>query len=347
MPRRYAALLGLLLSTPLVHAQVAPLVAPDVSPHARVTQTVGITEVTLDYHRPGVNGREIWGALVPYGEVWRAGANENTVFEVSTDVAVDGEPLPAGRYGLHMIPTAGAWTVIFSAMDAAWGSFSYDEAEDALRVTVSPRPADFQERLAYRFDDPTNTSTEVVMHWEEVEVPFTVTVNTPEVVFASMERELRGLPRFFWQGWNQIAGYALQTETRMEDALEWVDRSIALNRNGTNLGTRMALLAALGREDEAEALEADFYATATENDVNTYGYVLLGVGRTDDAIAVFRRNVADYPESWNVHDSLGEALALAGQTAEAIEHYGHARSLAPEVQHARIDGILAQLRGAN
>jgi tetratricopeptide (TPR) repeat protein len=246
-----------------------------------------------------------------------------------------------------MIPTTGAWTVIFSEMDAAWGSFSYDEAEDALRVSAAPRPAGFQERLEYRFDDPTSTSTEVVMHWEEVEVPFTVEVNTPEVVLASMERELRGLPRFFWQGWNQIAAYALQSETRMEDALGWVDRSIGLNRNGTNLGTKMALLAALGREDEAAALEADFYATATEADVNAYGYVLLGTGRTDDAIAVFRRNVADYPESWNVHDSLGEALAVAGQTAEAIEHYEHARGLAPEVQHARIDGILAQLRGAN
>src|SRR5690606_8977964 len=260
---------------------------------------------------------------------------------------VEGQPLPAGRYGLHMIPTTGAWTVIFSTMADAWGSFSYDEAEDALRVTVTPRPADFQERLLYRFDDPTGTSTEVVLHWENVEVPFTVTVETPEGVLANMERELRGLPRFFWQGWNQAAAYALQSETRMEDALGWVDRSIAMNRNGTNLGTKMGLLTALGRADEAAALEAEFYEVATEADVNAYGYLLLGTGRTDDAIAVFRRNVADHPESWNVHDSLGEALAAAGQTAEAITHYEHARSMAPAVQHARIDGILAQLRGTN
>jgi tetratricopeptide (TPR) repeat protein len=347
MPLRSSLLAALLLAAPLAHAQLPLLDAPDVSPHARVTQTVGLTEVTIDYHRPAVNGRQVWGAIVPYDEVWRAGANENTTFEVSTDVTIDGQPLPAGRYGLHMIPTTGAWTVVFSEMADAWGSFSYDEAEDALRVRVTPRPADFEERLHYRFDDPTNTEAEVVLHWERLEVPFTVSVDTPEMVLAQMERELRGLPRFFWQGWNQAAAYALQTGTRMEDALGWADRSIGMNRNGTNVGTKMGLLAALGRTEEAEALEADFYAIATENDVNAYGYLLLGTGRTDEAIAVFRRNVADYPESWNVHDSLGEALAAAGQTAEAIEHYEHARSLAPEVQHARIDGILAQLRGTH
>jgi hypothetical protein len=341
MPLR-ACLLAVFVAAPLAHAQLPPLQAPDVSPHARVSQTVGLTEITVDYHRPAVNGRPVWGALVPYGEVWRAGANENTTFEVSSDVAVNGQPLGAGRYGLHMIPTAGTWTVIFSEMADAWGSFGYEEGEDALRVSVSPRPAPFQERLHYRFDDPTNTSTELVLHWEELEIPLTVSVNTPEVVLSRMERELRGVDQFFWQGWNQIAGYALQTNTRMEDAPGWADRSIALNRNGANLGTKMALLTALGRGDEAGALEADFYGIATEADVNAYGYVLLA-----DAIAVFRKNVEDYPESWNVHDSLGEALAASGRAEEAIEHYEHARGMAPAAQHARIDGILAGLRGAD
>lgn len=335
----------LLLAAPLAHAQPA-LTTPRASPHARVTQSVGLTEVTIDYHRPAVDGRAVWGALVPFDAVWRGGANENTTFQVSTDVEIDGQPLPAGRYGLHFLPTAGAWTVIFSTMADAWGSFSYDPAEDALRVRATPRPAAFEERLSYRFDGPSDAGAEVVLHWEELEIPFTLSVATPLVVLANMERELRGLPRFSWQGWNQAAAYSLQTGTRMEDALGWADRSIALGRNGANLGTKGALLAALGRAAEAEALQAELFAVATENDLNTYGYLLLGIGRGDDAIAVFRRNVAVHPDSWNVHDSLGEALAAAGETEEAITHYEHARGLAPQAQYARIDGILARLRGA-
>jgi tetratricopeptide (TPR) repeat protein len=298
-------------------------------------------------HRPAVNGRPIWGGLVPYDQVWRAGANENTTFETSSPITVEGRALPAGRYGLHVIPTTGRWTVVFSTMADAWGSFSYDEAEDALRVQVNPRPASHEERLSYRFDDPDGTSTTLVLRWEEVELPVRIAVDTPEVVLANMLLELRGLPRFFWDGWNDIAVYALQNDVHLDDALGWVDQSIALGRNGTNLGTKISLLHALGRTAEADALEAEFLSTASEADVNTYGYLLLGQGRTDAAIAVFERNVADHPDSWNVHDSLGEALAAAGRTAEAIAHYEHARELAPPPQQPRIDGILAQLRGSN
>ena len=345
---RYSLLLAaLLIAAPLAQAQAPALTTPRASMHAKVMQTIGLTDITIDYHRPAVNGRPLWGGLVPYDQVWRAGANENTTFEVSTDVTINGQRLPAGRYGLHMIPTTGQWMIIFSHMADAWGSFSYDESEDALRVTAAPRPAPMTERLAYRFHNPTNGATEVALHWGELAIPFTVAANTPETLLANMEVELRGLPRFFWQGWNQIATAALQTQTRMDEGLAWVDRSIGINENGTNLGTKMGLLFALGRTDEADALEDNFFAVATENDVNAYGYLLLGAGRTDHALVVFRKNVADYPESWNPHDSLGEALAAAGQTAEAIEHYQHARDLAPPPQHARIDGILAQLRGAN
>ena len=133
MYARLAFVAALLLIAPLTYAQQA-LTTPQVSPHARVMQTIGLTDITIDYHRPAVNGRPLWGALVPYDQVWRAGANENTTFEVSTEVTINDRTLPAGRYGLHMIPTTGAWTVIFSSMADAWGSFSYDEREDALAV---------------------------------------------------------------------------------------------------------------------------------------------------------------------------------------------------------------------
>ncbi len=347
MKTRYVLwLAAALLVAPISFAQ-PNLTAPRASQHAFVMQTAGLTEISVDYHRPGVNNRPIWGALVPYDAVWRGGANENTIFQVSSDVTVNGEALPAGRYGLHMIPTTGSWTIIFSKMADAWGSFSYDETEDALRVTASPRPRSHEERLSYRFEQPTNTSTEMVMAWEELEVPLSIEVNTTDVVLANMLVELRGLPRFSWNGWNQIAAFALQNNVRLDDALGWVDQSMQTATNGANTLTKMGVLNALGSTTEADAMEDQFYAIANENEMNTYGYQLLFGGRQQESIPVFRKNVADHSDSWNVHDSLGEGLAAIGEIGEAIEHYEHARGMAPQAQHARIDGVLTQLRASN
>jgi hypothetical protein len=129
----------------------ADLDLPDVSQLAVNKQRVGLTDITVTYHRPLVNGRKIWGGLVPFGDVWRAGANENTTIEFSDPVSVEGQPLAKGIYGLHMIPTADSWTVIFSKMSSAWGSFSYKQEEDALRVNVKPRPIEMEEALEYEF----------------------------------------------------------------------------------------------------------------------------------------------------------------------------------------------------
>src|SRR5262245_54751129 len=134
---RILSLLSITLFATSAAAQTAPLKAPEASPAASVTQTVGLTEMKITYHRPAVNGRKIWGGLVPYGDVWRAGANENTTLSFSSAVKVAGKPLRAGTYGLHMIPTAKDWTIIFSNQAAAWGSFSYDPKEDALRITAT------------------------------------------------------------------------------------------------------------------------------------------------------------------------------------------------------------------
>src|SRR5437764_7651992 len=158
----------------LAHAQSTILDLPRPSQHAVVTQRIGITDITLNYHRPLVNGRKIWGGLVPYGEVWRSGANENTTISFSTPVKVEGHELPAGTYGLQTIPTAGDWTVIFSKDANEWGAFSYKQADDALRIQAKPQPAEMRERLAFEFDDVTDTSAKVVLHWEKLKVPFTV-----------------------------------------------------------------------------------------------------------------------------------------------------------------------------
>lgn len=162
-----------------------------------------------------------------------------------------------------------------------------------------------------------------------------------------MEREMRSLPRFSWQGWNQIAQWALQNDLKLEDARGWAEQSVSMNRNFANLMTLASLHEALNDPAAAETLRAEAMPMATEAQMNAYGYQLLGQGKTAEAIAVFRKNVEDHPESWNVYDSLGEGLAAHGETAEAIAMYEKARSMAPPAQHTRIDGVLAQLEGSN
>ena len=152
---------------------------PRRSPHATVTQRVGMTDITIDYHRPSVNEREIWGSLVPYEAVWRAGANDNTTITFSDAVTIDGSELDAGTYGLHMLPRQTTWSVIFSNNSTSWGSFFYDETEDALRIEATPREsAGFEEQLRYGFENVTNDSATVALFWEKLSVPFTVQVDT-------------------------------------------------------------------------------------------------------------------------------------------------------------------------
>jgi hypothetical protein len=154
---------------------------------ASVTQRLGVdTDITIDYSRPGVKGRVIWGEIVPYGMApgneytkgkpypWRAGANENTTFETSDDVLVEGNKLLAGKYGIHMIPSKDEWIIIFSKNNSAWGSFSYNEEEDALRIKVKPIEAPFQEWLVFGFDELAGTSATAFLHWEKLKVPFRI-----------------------------------------------------------------------------------------------------------------------------------------------------------------------------
>lgn len=321
-----------------------PLKTPQPSPEASVEQIVGITDIKISYHRPAVNKRKVWGELVPYKEVWRAGANENTTISFSTDVAVAGQKLPAGTYGLHMIPTETDWTVIFSKQAGAWGSFSYDQKEDAVRISATPQPAEFQERLGYTFDDPTDTSVQVALRWDKLRVAFPVTVETPQVVVESLRRELRGLSRFSWQGWNQAAAYCLRNNVNLDEALVWANESTKIAESFTNLRTKAGLLEKKGDTKTAEALRARSLALATEVEMNAYGYQLLGQKKTDEAIEAFKKNVKDHPASWNCYDSLAEAYATKGEKKLATEYYTKALGMAPETQKKRINDALAKLR---
>jgi tetratricopeptide (TPR) repeat protein len=326
-------------------AQAPPLVLPKQSPRASVSQTVGLTTVSITYDRPAANGRQIWGKLVPFDTVWRAGANENTVIAFSSPVRMGGQTLDAGRYGLHMIPAQGDWTIILSRQANAWGSFSYDPKEDALRFSATPGPADMHERLAYTFDDPTESSVVATLRWEKLAVPFTIEVDTKAVVTDSLREQLRGLGRFFWQPWSQAAAWSVANGVNLEEASAWADRSIAINENFTNLRVKAALLSQRGDQTGAAAAARRSLAIATEAEMNTYGYLLMGQGKVDSAIVVFRKNTKDYPKSWNTYDSLGEAYAAKGEKQLAMKNYSKAFALVQDAeQKKRIQQVLAGLK---
>ncbi|HEX3555731.1 MAG TPA: DUF2911 domain-containing protein [Thermoanaerobaculia bacterium] len=208
---------------------------PRPSPNAWVSQMVGVTKITITYSRPGVKGRKIWGGLVPYGEVWRSGANENTTISFSTPVKVEGHELPAGTYGFQTIPTEGDWTIIFSKDANEWGAFSYKQADDALRVQAKPQPAELRERMAFEFDDVTDTSAKVVLHWEKLKVPFTVEADTAKLVVSKANADARGQL--------QAANWCIQNDTCLDDAGRWIDASLAQQETFGNLRAKALLLA--------------------------------------------------------------------------------------------------------
>jgi hypothetical protein len=338
-------LLPFLLLAAGAAAQVPGLTAPEASPAATASQVVGLTELSVSYHRPATNGRAVWGALVPYGQVWRAGANENTTVSFSTPVTVNGTALAAGTYGVHMIPAAGDWTVIFSRETGAWGSFSYDEKEDAARVTAKPEAAPHQERLGYSFDEPTADSVVLAMRWEKLRVPLAIRIDLGRTVLETYKAQLRGLPRFGWQGWNQVANWAAQNNIDLDDASTWADRSIGMNRNFTNLRTKALVLTKKGDTAAADALTKEALSVATEVEINAYGYQLLGQQKVDEAIATFEKNVKDHPGSWNAYDSLAEAYGVKGDRKKALENYMKALNLTTvDLQKTRIAGVIEQLK---
>ncbi|MFI5197237.1 MAG: DUF2911 domain-containing protein [Thermoanaerobaculia bacterium] len=333
----------LLAFAPAGFAQV-PLDLPQGSPKASLSQTLGLTDFTVTYHRPAVNKRKIWGGLVPYGDVWRAGANENTTLSSSTPFTFGGKAVPAGTYGLHMIPAEGDWTVILSSQARAWGSFSYDEKEDVVRVTAKPQTADFVERLDYTFDEPTSDATTLALRWEKLRIAVPITVDAKQVTVESIRQQLRGLPRFSWQGWNQAAGWCVRNKVNLDEAAVWVDRSLSMQKTFANLRTKAALLEQKGDAKAAAALRAEAMLLATEADVNNLGYQMLGDGKNSEALELFRKNVKEHPQSWNVWDSLGEGLEKAGDVKGARENYQKALAMAPEDQRKRISDVLARLK---
>lgn len=258
-------------------AQNTALRLPRPSQKATVMQTVGVTDITITYSRPGVKGRKIWGdapataatgtatldnasqrakdaPIVPYGHVWRTGANEATTFTVTDDVMISGQKLPAGNYSLHTIPGKDEWTIIFNSDAGQWGSFAYDEKKDVLRVKAKPQTvADNQEWLNFNFPTTTENSAQILIRWEKVAVPFTVEIpNLEALMLTKVNAAVAANPT----DWNIPLAVARQYagENKRDTALTWADKSIKIKETYQNLAFKTQMLAAAGRKDEALAL---------------------------------------------------------------------------------------------
>jgi tetratricopeptide (TPR) repeat protein len=333
----------LVFVTGLAVAQSTVLDLPRQSQHATVMQRVGVTDITINYHRPLVAGRKIWDSVVPYGQVWRAGANENTTISFTDPVTIEGKALDRGTYGLHMIPGPDQWTVIFSKVSSAWGSFTYKEGEDALRVTVKPQTGDFQEALAYDFDQVKPDSTVAVLRWEKVAVPFNIGINVNEVVQESLHRQLRGLAQYTWDGWDDAANYYLAQKVNLDEALTDSDRSIGVEERFDNLLTKSKILNQLGKKDEAKATLAKALDRASPLQLHVYARGLQGEKRTDEAFAIFRTNYKKHPDQWFVHSGMARVYTAQGDYDSAVKEMKLALTAAPDNNKSAVEGLVKRL----
>ncbi len=328
--------------------QAKHIFTPMASPGAEVAQDIGLTEVRVSYHRPAAKERDIWGTVVPSsGAIWRTGANENTLISVSTDVTVQGQTLSAGTYGLHTIPgspaTEGDWTIIFSKAIHAWGSYAYDEKNDALRVMAKPTSAPHMERFEISFGELDADSAHLILRWGEVAVPVEIAVDLAKTVKESFEQQLTGLSAFFWEGWDQAAQYSLQNDMNLDSALEWAEKSIGIEENFSNLSAKAQLLAKKGEDAQVAGLMAKAMELGNAGQIHRYASQLLTQGKKEEAMAAFKTNVAKHPDAWFVGFGLAKAYSAIGDFDNAVKAMKMSVDKAPEQRKAFVKGMLEKL----
>jgi hypothetical protein len=356
-----------------------PLAAQDITlppsgdnQKASVTQYIGsLVKVTVNYSSPDVhapNGEDrtgkIWGGLVPYGlndqgfglrnpSPWRAGANENTTIYFSHDVLIEGKPLPAGKYGLFLIvEQSGPWTWIFSKNSTAWGSYFYDEKNDALRVQVSPKEHSFTEWLTYNFTDRQPDRATLELQWENKAVPMTISVaNMNDLYVAQIERELQNSPGFTSDNYAAAANFLLEENYMLDKALEWanyaVESPFAGQKNFTNLTTKANVLLKMGKKDEAMEVftAAMSLSDASPGIAHQLGRSLIGQGEKEMALKIFQLNYDKHQGAWPTNVGMTRGLAAVGRYEEALKYAEAALVEAPDdVNKRSLSGMIIKLK---
>jgi len=345
---RLLLIAAVLITTGICQGQTATgetlmLDLPRASQHAQIVQRIGITDITINYHRPLANGRQIWGKVVPYDRVWRAGANENTTITFSDPVTIEGQALDKGTYGLHMIPGQNQWTVIFSKNSSAWGAFTYKQEEDALRVNVKPQAAEMHDALAYDFDELKPDSAVVTMRWEKVAVPFKVAVNVNDIVTASLQKQMRGYPQYYWEGWDDAAGYLLANKINLDQALKFEDQSINIEERYDNLMSKSKILEAQGKQTEAASFKSKALDKANALQLYVYARQLQGEKKQDEALALFKSNAKKFPEHWTSHLGLARVYSAQGDFGTAVKEMKTALAGSPDANKSALENYIKRL----
>ncbi|WP_340073619.1 DUF2911 domain-containing protein [Leptobacterium sp. I13] len=354
----YLVLLIVFLGLALPSTAQSLLDLPAGSQKATVSQRVGITDITIDYSRPSVRDREIWGVLVPYGmnnlgfgtatvSPWRAGANENTTIEFTDDVSIEGKPLKAGKYGLHMVlEENGEATVIFSKDATSWGSFFYDEKKDALRVTVKSEEASHTELLTYQFTEVTPNSATASLLWEKKAIPFKIEVDVTNIVLTDIRKKLNSSPGFSRQSWEQAARFALNNGGDLEEALQWINNTISgqfySQKTFTNLQIKSQILAKMGKNAEAAATMEEATDLGSSIELYQYGRLLMRQNDNDKALTIFKKNEKIHgSNTWPVSLGIARAYSAAGKYKTALKYLEKALKNAPDKPNK--DAILARM----
>ena len=362
MIRKLSALCTMLCFTLSMSAQL--ITPPDGgNKKASVSERIGITDVTINYDRPAVKGREgkIWNGLVHVGykdlgfgtskaAPWRAGANENTTITFSTDVKIEGQPLKAGTYGFSIAMGTGDATLIFSNNSTSWGSFFYDPKYDALKVTVKTIPLNESvERLKYEFMDETDNSATVALLWEKLKIPFKVEVDYVNTQMESFRKELRTSKGFKSDVWQEAAQFAADHNTNLDEALQWSDYSLngqfVGEKNFKNYTTRAAVLNKSGKTADADAAMKMAMPLANMQELHQYGRQLLQQKRAKEALEVFKMNAQKNPNQFTTYMGLARGYSANGDYANALKNAQLAQPLAPnQANKDAVDKMIATLK---
>lgn len=329
---------------------------------SEVSQNLGLVKVSIAYSSPDVAGREIWGKLVPYGlnnlnfgkssdqnpSPWRAGANENTVMTFSHDVQVEGQPIKAGAYGLHMIPGQEDWTVIFSSNVGAWGSFSYLPSEDVLRVNVKAVACEFNEFLTYGFTDRLQNSATAQLKWEKLSVPFKISVpNGDDLFVRKVREEFTGPKGFNWLNGVAAINFCANKKINLDEALGWAQQYI--DRNIKYYPIYLAkgnVLDAMNKKSDADAVmkEAVNLPDATVGQLVAYGRSLITQKREKDSMPVFELAFKRFPDASTAMVGMASGYAANGDNKKALKFMQDAlKAETVATNKTNIEGMIKKL----
>ncbi|WP_436517313.1 DUF2911 domain-containing protein [Ekhidna sp. To15] len=350
-------IVGCIFCTSLSFGQFHTLKIPKASNHVRETQTLGVTDITLDYHSPATRGRDVWNNpnIIPLNGVpiaWRAGANMNTTISFSTDVMIQGERLPQGTYGFHVIPRGEVYDLIFAHNSNQWGSYYLDLKNDVtLTVEVEAEECPPSEKLDFEFLNWSENEVTIALEWDNRRLPFKVSVDLNETVVASFRSELRGINTYHWQAWNDAAQWCLNHDTNLDEAVEWANRSInggfngfASNKNITNLTTKAQLLNKLERDTELDQTISEISnMDQSANEVNAFCIFLLRIDKPEAALQSLNTNIKKYPDAWFLKLNRGLANYFLDNQTKALKELKAVRELTPDFFKQRMEEIVAEV----